>query len=115
MPYFMKGQPDDVCAACGDATRPVLRLWSSVMEQDYTPYCILCIVRWVDSVTGWSMATNVLQALAVGDASARFRAGLPPRPGNGSADRAKRWRQARKPKPQQPDLNAPPFVMGVGE
>lgn len=36
------------------------------------PICVLCLARWIDAVTGWSMASNVLQALAVGNAGERF-------------------------------------------
>lgn len=88
-----EGDPSAACTFCGDGQAPNV-------EIAYGPAsafaCVLCLSRWVDAITGWRMSVNVVQSLAVGDASERFRAGLPPRPGNGAADRAKRWRQARK-------------------
>lgn len=50
----------------------MLRLRGTHAESVDMPYCVLCLARWIDAVTGWQMASNVLQALAVGQAGERF-------------------------------------------
>lgn len=72
MPYVRDGQPGDICWECGDLTRPMVRLVPDGPSGIYTPWCVLCLVERVDRATGWRMASNVRQALLVGDAGERF-------------------------------------------
>lgn len=93
---FLAGDRDDVCGGCGERRAPIVVVEHADADAAPGYRCVYCLARAIDMVTGWTIVNQVMQSLAVGDASERFRTGLPPREGNGAADRARKWRQARK-------------------
>jgi len=70
--WLTAGAPGDVCDVCQSTTDPILWLVPDNAVPPYRGICVLCVVKVIDRVTGWRMASNVRQALLVGNAGERF-------------------------------------------